>query len=575
MQPTRYRVGNSAFWKVRVVLRSIELQNFKAFGVRNRIDFAPITLIFGENSAGKSSILQAINLLKQSRENREYGALLLPRAEGGIVDLGGFQEMVFDHDLTREIAIRVCLSPDAALRRRLSDQTRVEDSSQSSISYEMCFVRPSEEAETQLKSLSLYSSTTGKVAQFEPIELPANELREIIRDSLQLIRARRPLRLADVRVARCTWLTDDKLFWTEIFERSKRRSDTIAAELRQLHSEVLETSGQRTLFKETEDDLRERVSNIDRAASFYESDFSIEEYIARMHQAELTSVIGLDGFIPVPIRKTSKDLLPEFETFQRFGPTRLRMRDLTLNVAGFAVDCGRLLETALETIYPLGPFRRPPERWYIFTGTNPQEVGYRGDLLPNLLFRRPELVNETNGWLDRLEVGYHIKIQSVGAKSRDLFEVRLIDKRRGVEIDVSLSDVGFGVSQLLPFVVQSLASESQTITIEQPEVHIHPRLQADLGDLLISSIQQPRSHRFIIETHSEHLILRLLRRIRETNEGGLPAGHPGLRPEDVSVIYLERGEQGTQTHHLRIDESGEFVDRWPKGFFPERAKELF
>jgi predicted ATPase len=79
------------------MLKAIELENFKAFGERNRIDLAPITLIFGENSAGKSSILQAMSLLKQTRQSRESGALLLPRTEGGIVDLGGFQELLFDH----------------------------------------------------------------------------------------------------------------------------------------------------------------------------------------------------------------------------------------------------------------------------------------------------------------------------------------------------------------------------------------------------------------------------------------------------------------------------------------------
>ena len=78
------------------MLQSLELENFKAFGERARIPFAPITLIFGENSAGKSTILQALNLLKQTRESRETGALLLPRAENGIVDLGSFQEMVLD-----------------------------------------------------------------------------------------------------------------------------------------------------------------------------------------------------------------------------------------------------------------------------------------------------------------------------------------------------------------------------------------------------------------------------------------------------------------------------------------------
>ena len=109
--------------------------------------------------------------------------------------------------------------------------------------------------------------------------------------------------------------------------------------------------------------------------------------------------------------------------------------------------------------------------------------------------------------------------------------------------------------------------KEQIITIEQPEVHVHPRLQADIADLLIDSIQEPRKHQFIVETHSEHLILRLLRRIRETHRGCLPDGHPGLRPEDVSVIYVQRTDSGSQARKIDIDLNGEFVQPWPDDFF--------
>src|SRR5215468_9175539 len=87
------------------MLTAIDLENFKAFGQRTRIDLAPITLIFGQNSAGKSSILQSLSLLKQTREARDSGAPLLTRAEGGITDLGSFQELLFDHDLSRTLTI--------------------------------------------------------------------------------------------------------------------------------------------------------------------------------------------------------------------------------------------------------------------------------------------------------------------------------------------------------------------------------------------------------------------------------------------------------------------------------------
>src|SRR4051812_25601422 len=83
------------------MLNAIEIENFKAFGNRTRIELAPITLVYGQNSAGKSSILQALNLLKQSHESRDTGASLLPRAENGIVDLGSFRNLLFAHALAR------------------------------------------------------------------------------------------------------------------------------------------------------------------------------------------------------------------------------------------------------------------------------------------------------------------------------------------------------------------------------------------------------------------------------------------------------------------------------------------
>ena len=80
---------------------------------------------------------------------------------------------------------------------------------------------------------------------------------------------------------------------------------------------------------------------------------------------------------------------------------------------------------------------------------------------------------------------------------------------------------------------------------------------------------------FLLENHSEHLMLRLLRRIEETHSGDLPEGKPPLRPEQVSVVFIEQVDGEARATPLRIDETGEFIDRWPHGFFRERAAELF
>src|SRR5579875_890516 len=122
------------------MLRSIQLENFKAYGQRAVIPLAPITLLFGQNSAGKSSILHALSLLKQSRATRgEPGALLLPRSDQGFVDLGSFKEMVFNHDQGRALAIRLDLAPPNLSRRSNSFTLLGDDNG---IGLEWSFIQP-------------------------------------------------------------------------------------------------------------------------------------------------------------------------------------------------------------------------------------------------------------------------------------------------------------------------------------------------------------------------------------------------------------------------------------------------
>jgi predicted ATPase len=96
-----------------------------------------------------------------------------------------------------------------------------------------------------------------------------------------------------------------------------------------------------------------------------------------------------------------------------------------------------------------------------------------------------------------------------------------------------------------------------------------------LGDLFIEAATRDGARRtIVVETHSEHLILRILRRIRETTEKELRDGAPAFSADKLSVQYVESGSDGVRIHRLQVDERGEFQDRWPKGFFAERMEEL-
>jgi len=172
--------------------------------------------------------------------------------------------------------------------------------------------------------------------------------------------------------------------------------------------------------------------------------------------------------------------------------------------------------------------------------------------------------------------------EAEAAKLRELIQSSDIDKlselimidRRSNTI-VSHRDVGIGVSQVLPVLVGAYASRNQIIAIEQPEIHLHPALQADLGDVFIQSALGDSKNRFLIETHSEHLLLRIMRRMRETALSTLPEGCPPIHPQDVMVLFVEPDGSRSIVREMPLNEHGELVKAWPGGFFEEGLREVF
>ncbi|MCK5481801.1 MAG: DUF3696 domain-containing protein, partial [Gammaproteobacteria bacterium] len=165
------------------------------------------------------------------------------------------------------------------------------------------------------------------------------------------------------------------------------------------------------------------------------------------------------------------------------------------------------------------------------------------------------------------------EIKEKEANLASIQELILLDRR--TDTQVSHRDVGIGVSQVLPVLVSAFASQEKIIAIEQPEIHLHPALQAELGDVFIESALADNGNTFLLETHSEHLILRILRRIRETAENELEEGAMPVSPDQVAVLYVQPGKKGSEIIHIPINEDGEFERPWPQGFFAERARELF
>lgn len=133
-------------------------------------------------------------------------------------------------------------------------------------------------------------------------------------------------------------------------------------------------------------------------------------------------------------------------------------------------------------------------------------------------------------------------------------------------------DVGSGLSYVFPILVALWAR--RFAIVEQPELHLHPAAQCEMADVFIAAKNQ--GHVAIVESHSEHMLLRVLRRVRETTSKTLRNRKLAVSPDDVAVMYFDPQPDGTTTlKHLRVSRVGDFIDRWPNGFFEERVKELF
>jgi len=135
-------------------------------------------------------------------------------------------------------------------------------------------------------------------------------------------------------------------------------------------------------------------------------------------------------------------------------------------------------------------------------------------------------------------------------------------------------DLGVGISQVFPIIICALDQKTRLAAFEQPELHIHPAVQVELADLFIDQIKDGNKM-FLIETHSEHLMLRLLRRIEDKHLNNMGEEKHLFDHGKLAVYWSSNDNDGQVITLLPVDITGEFTRRWPKGFFEERAEELF
>lgn len=236
---------------------------------------------------------------------------------------------------------------------------------------------------------------------------------------------------------------------------------------------------------------------------------------------------------------------------------------------------GAEYESMMDSIYYLGPLREYPKREYPWSGTSPLDVGLRGErTIEAMLSATARKVTRNRGgrthykpfqemiayWLKELKLIHDFKIEEIGAGA-NLY--RAVVKRDTQSPSASLTDVGFGVSQVLPaLVLLYYVPEGSTIIMEQPEIHLHPSVQSGLADVILN-VSKVRNLQVIVESHSEHMLRRFQRRVAENS----------FESEDIKLYFCNSVGGQSELVDLNLDMFGEILN-WPPEFFGDEMTEI-
>jgi predicted ATPase len=243
--------------------------------------------------------------------------------------------------------------------------------------------------------------------------------------------------------------------------------------------------------------------------------------------------------------------------------------------AGFLSDLQLAFENLFGRLYYLGPLREFPQRHYAWKGSEPADMGRRGERVVDALLasqqkgayispgykrKKQTLEGRVAHWLKELGLIYDFRVERI-AEGSNLYQVRV--QKTSASAEVLITDVGFGVSQILPVLVLCYyVPEGSIILLEQPEIHLHPSVQAGLADVFIDAMKN-RKVQIIVESHSEHLLRRLQRRVAEQT----------MTPEETALYFCEMVDAGSKLTALEVDLFGN-IKNWPKDFFGDEFGEM-
>lgn len=446
------------------MLRELRIKNFKGWKDTGKIELAPITVLFGANSSGKSSIGQFLVMLKQTVRQSDRKTVLLLNGSQASVDLGSVTDVFYDHNLEEPMTFELKWDIDSKSLIEISEKkqyyNQIEFDAEINVS----------DADTQYLEVSSFNY-------------------HLCNDN-------------------------DKVM-------------TVG-----MRKEV-EKNGNRNYILDSDKTFK----RINRGRGW-----------------KLTNPVKYYGF---------SDAALSYYKDSDF------LQDLNLHQEDF-----------FSKFFYLGPMRTKSKRTYSWSGANPESVGDAGEntiaailsakkqekklKFKNTNYKHFEVVISES--LKKMGLIDEYKIEKIG--ERQEYEVKV--KIKGSDRLVGLPDVGFGVSQVLPVIVQLFyAPDNSVVFIEQPEIHLHPNAQALLADVILDAINmnengQNRRIQIIIETHSEHLLRRLQRRIAEEKASD----------EDIKAYFAQNSKKYSKLSKLEVDKYGNILN-WPDGFFGDMENDMY
>lgn len=542
------------------IIKSLTLSNFKGFSNEVRIELRPITLLFGANSAGKSSVLQALHYVREILERQNVNADRTLQG-GEAIDLGGFLSLVHGRDEQKQIEIAIEMELGASSIPELVPDAFEDWQTNDDDVWWMYDALQNIRRAVQSVGVRLRVGWNGQREQpvVQGYEIDANG------EWCLKISASADGRDAQMRINHV-----NPIFMVE------------GPDGDQLLSELEDFVNAEDLGKPDSGQSGEAPSTQPGKVSVLSSVFDMvkEAGMERPGDGLRAWLTGFRGALP---RLDQMLYIPA--PGARGAQNVYMVREFTAFLSWLTVGPAMLLRDQLRQMRYIGPLRRIPPRGFEVSLTKSDSAWSDGMAAwETLVTGSQDLVERVSDWMQspaKLGTGYavtrkafqefdpnHPVPQPIGPIRK---RAQLVD---GTGLTLQPQDVGVGISQVLPVVVAAQDGLASVVCIEQPELHIHPAVQVGLGDLFIDgAVNQGLS--FLIETHSEHLILRLLRRVREAAELNSQVLDQPLSPALIGVYCLSKRNGVVTIDEIPVTKDGDFAKPWPQGFFDERGAELF